>query len=85
MTATASRLAADVSVAWADIGKVIGISLLVGVGLVVVFAVGVRVLSYRAAPDGPHTPTRASIVVAGVLFLICAAVATYGIYLLVKK
>ncbi|HEU0240503.1 MAG TPA: hypothetical protein VFR11_14670 [Micromonosporaceae bacterium] len=58
-TATATRFAAGVSIAWADIGRVIGISLLVGVGLVVVFAIGVRVLSYRAAADGPHTPTRA--------------------------
>jgi hypothetical protein len=77
--------AAGLSIAWGDIGKVIGVSLIVGVGLVALFAVGVRVLSFGAPSDGPHAPAKANVAVAAVLFLICAAVAAYGIYLLVKK
>jgi hypothetical protein len=82
-----------VTINWTGLRDVAVVGLIAGVGLVALFAIGVRVLSTNApriAPDttdagAPHKPPPAAIAVASLCFLVCAAVAAYGLYLLIKK
>jgi hypothetical protein len=74
-----------VNIAWAELARVFGVSVVVAVGLVTLFAVGIRMLSYRRADDGLGAPGRASVATASALFAICGLVGAYGIYLLVEK
>jgi hypothetical protein len=86
-------LEAKVTINWNGLGSVLLVGLIAGVGLVAVFAAGVRALSLNAPripPDTtdagyPHTPPLVARVIAGACFLVCAAVGAYGLYLLIKK
>jgi hypothetical protein len=60
---------------WAGLGKVLGVGLIAAVGLVSLYALGVRILA--TAPAGPRPPLRT--VAATACFAGCAAVAGYGL------
>ncbi|GHA12379.1 hypothetical protein ACFOOM_25910 [Streptomyces echinoruber] len=70
---------------WAALGSVFGVSLAVTVGLVVLFTLGIAGLSRRerAAAQGGS----AALAAAGayVCFAACAAAVAYGIHLIVAK
>lgn len=68
---------------WSGLGEVFVIALAAGVGVVVLFSLGITTLSRRATTDG--RAGTGSTAVAGVCFLACAAVVGYGIYLVVAK
>jgi hypothetical protein len=75
-------------VKWSALGEVALVSFGVGVAIVVIFAVGVLAVSVRPqAAD--HEPAGAggalSTVAAALCFLACAAIAAYGIYLIVPQ
>jgi hypothetical protein len=82
-----------VTVNWHGLGSVVLTGLIAGVGLVSLFAAGVRALSMNAPripPDTtdagyPHKPPLVAWAIAGTCFLVCAAVGAYGLYLLIKK
>jgi hypothetical protein len=68
-----------VHIDWAGLGTVLWVGLVAGVGLVAVFAVGVRVLA------GPAGRTTGNLAVATVCFTVCAVLAGVGIFLLLDK
>jgi hypothetical protein len=71
------------NIPWADLGTVIMAGLFLGAGVVVVYAIGIRVLS-PAGPDGEGTrPTPLRIAITTLCFAVCAAAVAYGIYTLV--
>ncbi|MER5883192.1 hypothetical protein ABT160_05140 [Streptomyces sp. NPDC001941] len=81
---------------WSALGEVALVSIGVTVGVVLVFAIGVRALAVPdGAPTGPQgtatgrhggaSPGPASRAVSGLCFLACAAVVAYGIYLIVPQ
>jgi hypothetical protein len=74
-----------VHIAWHPLGQVLGVGLLVGAGLVIVFAVGVLGLSRAqvAREGGRADPLGTGL--AGLCFLVCAAAVLYGIYLIVPQ
>ncbi|MFE3774367.1 hypothetical protein [Streptomyces sp. NPDC057579] len=75
---------------WAALGQVFGVSLVVTVGIVGLFTVGIVGTSRKPAVDGdaaataattaPGAGARAGAVLA---FALCAAAVAYGIYLIV--
>ncbi|MEU6218553.1 hypothetical protein ABZ845_13690 [Streptomyces sp. NPDC047022] len=71
---------------WTALGKVTAVSISVTVAVVVVFALGVlglaRTEAARARDGGAHA---LGVVQAALCFLACAAVVTYGIYLIVPQ
>jgi succinate dehydrogenase/fumarate reductase cytochrome b subunit len=73
---------------WAGMGDVIMVGLIAGVGLVALFAVGVRLLAHDTGSGdetAAHSPSVAAYVGAALCFLVCAVVGIYGLYLLIKK
>ncbi|GLY75195.1 hypothetical protein [Actinoallomurus iriomotensis] len=75
-------------VKWSALGEVALVSLGVGVAIVVIFAVGVLAASVRpraAETDAPAGAGALGTVAAGLCFLACAAIAAYGIYLIVPQ
>jgi len=74
------------NVNWSGLGEVFGIALLAGVGIVVLFSLGIMSLGRRerARQDG-GSATAVSAVAAGVCFLLCLGIVGYGIYLVVAK
>ncbi|MET7902145.1 hypothetical protein [Streptomyces sp. NPDC005336] len=81
------------SIDWAALGQVFGISLAVTVGMVGVFTLGIVGTSRSDQPQ-PHDGAVGTAVVAGgasaaartaayACFALCAAVVAYGIYLIV--
>ncbi|WP_411128941.1 hypothetical protein [Streptomyces sp. x-19] len=72
---------------WAALGQVFGVSLVVTVGLVGLFTVGIVGTSRKPAADGDATATTApgTGARAGALaaYGLCAAAVAYGIYLIV--
>ncbi|MFB9237742.1 hypothetical protein ACFFWC_19640 [Plantactinospora siamensis] len=82
-------------IAWGDLGLVAVVGLVLGAGLVALFAVGVRAIA-PAAPAGAAgmdadgdgrteetvAPSAAARGLAGLCFLICAVAIGYGIYTL---
>ncbi|WP_405987403.1 hypothetical protein [Streptomyces sp. NBC_00872] len=76
---------------WSGLGEVAVISVGATVGVVFVFALGVRLLSRRHEPGGSGpggAGRRASVLartVAGLCFLACAAAVAYGLYLIVPQ
>jgi hypothetical protein len=79
---------------WADLAKVAWVSLAFGVGIAVVFALGVvgaaqadtaRAGTGRAGTGRAGTGRVRGYVVAGSCFTACAAAALFGIYLIVPQ
>ncbi|MGW1378333.1 hypothetical protein ACWD6P_29240 [Streptomyces sp. NPDC002446] len=75
------------SIDWAALGQVFGVSLVVTVGIVGLFTVGIVGTARKAGPEGeaavaagPGTGARAGAMAA---FALCAAAVAYGIYLIV--
>ena len=66
-------------VPWADLGAVLGAGLLLGAGVVAVYAVGVRALTPAAEGGRPSGAAKA---VAAACFAVCAAAVAYGLYTL---
>ncbi|NGN66590.1 hypothetical protein G5C51_22140 [Streptomyces sp. A7024] len=76
------------SIEWAALGEVFGVSLVVTVGIVGVFTLGIVGTARRTAPAGEGdgesvAPTGAARAGATVCFAACAAAVAYGIYLIV--
>ncbi|WP_066944159.1 hypothetical protein [Streptomyces lushanensis] len=77
---------------WSGLGEVTLVSIGATVGVVFVFALGVRILTRRdesgARPrlgGGRRRPSAPARVVAGLCFLTCAAAVAYGLYLIVPQ
>ncbi|MBB5118368.1 membrane protein [Streptomyces eurocidicus] len=73
---------------WAALGQVFGVSLVVTVGLVGVFTLGIVGTSRRSAEGAggdvaAAAPTAAARTGAYACFALCAAAVGYGIYLIV--
>ncbi|MFH8406355.1 hypothetical protein ACH4FX_16440 [Streptomyces sp. NPDC018019] len=75
------------SIDWAALGQVFGVTLVVTVGIVGLFTLGIVGTSRKprqegeaVAADGPAGAARAG---AYVCFALCAAAVAYGIYLIV--
>jgi hypothetical protein len=109
--------AIHMSIAWGGLFKVLWVGLIAGVGLVSLFALGVRALAARPRPGPVSTsptrvpldvgaagamasvrglppdratvvrerPARHAIVLSAGCFALCAAIALYGLYLLIEK
>ncbi|MEV4320176.1 hypothetical protein [Actinocrispum sp. NPDC049592] len=67
---------------WSGLGEVFAIALAAGVGLVVLFSLGIAALGRR---NNEGEATAVNTAVAGVCFLACVALVGYGIYLVVAK
>lgn len=76
------------SIKWADLVRVAEVSVLFGVGLVAVFAVGVLGLSRLEAVRSGERP-RGGVAVgwatAGLSFVLCAAASLYGLWLIIPQ
>jgi hypothetical protein len=71
---------------WSALGQVAIVSLVFGVGIAVLFAVGVTALSRRAvAIDEKKAAPPADTAVAGLCFLACIAAVAYGLYLIIPQ
>lgn len=80
---------------WSGLGEVALVSVGATVGVVFVFALGVRILSHRdedEEPDGRprlaggrRRPSALARAVAGLCFLACAAAVAYGLYLIIPQ
>lgn len=76
------------SVKWAELARVAEVSLVFGIGLVTVFALGVLGLSRLEAVRAGERP-RGGVAVgwatAGVSFAVCVAATLYGLWLIVPQ
>ncbi|MFJ4922940.1 hypothetical protein [Streptomyces sp. NPDC088725] len=75
---------------WSALGEVALVSVAATVGIVFVFALGVRALAMGEETTGPENGGRAgplsvAVAVAGLCFLACAVVVLYGLYLIVPQ
>ncbi|GGW73458.1 hypothetical protein GCM10010503_58770 [Streptomyces lucensis JCM 4490] len=70
---------------WAAIGSVFGVSLVVTVGLVALFTVGIRGLARRERAAAQGDSAALAVTGAYVCFAACAAAVAYGMYLIVAK
>lgn len=70
---------------WAAIGSVFGVSLVVTVGLVALFTLGVQGLARRERAVAQGDSAAAAVAGAYVCFAACAAAVAYGIYLIMHK
>ncbi|WP_043263796.1 hypothetical protein [Streptomyces sp. CT34] len=70
---------------WAALGQVFGVTLVVTVGIVGLFTVGIVGTSRKPAADGAAATAPAAGARAGALvaFALCAVAVAYGIYLIV--
>ncbi|MEV0374258.1 hypothetical protein AB0I10_31400 [Streptomyces sp. NPDC050636] len=78
------------SIDWAALGQVFGVSLTVTVGIVGLFTVGIVGTSRKPNPAGAEESAAATIAPAAgaragamVAYALCAAAVAYGIYLIV--
>jgi hypothetical protein len=73
------------SIHWSGLANVLIVGLIAGVGLVALFAYGVRLLAQASAgvASGPGAGARRAI--AYVCFAVCVGVAVYGLTLLLRK
>ncbi|WP_441250280.1 hypothetical protein [Kitasatospora sp. McL0602] len=76
----------SMSIKWAALAQTAGISVVVTVAVVAVFAVGITALSRREAAlagDTPSSPkANLALATASVCFAACAAVVLYGLSLI---
>ncbi|WP_330457035.1 hypothetical protein OIB37_09150 [Streptomyces sp. NBC_00820] len=70
---------------WAAIGSVFGVSLLVAVGLVALFTLGINGLARREKAVAQGGSAALALAGAYVCFAACAAAVAYGISLIVAK
>ncbi|MEV6411311.1 hypothetical protein [Kribbella sp. NPDC051718] len=71
---------------WSALGQVAIASLIFGVGIAVLFAVGINALSRRAvAVEAKKNPPPVDTAVAGFCFLACLAAVFYGLYLIIPQ
>ncbi|QNE20539.1 hypothetical protein F1D05_24790 [Kribbella qitaiheensis] len=71
---------------WSALAQVALTSLLFGVGLVVLFAVGITAWSRRAiAVEAKKGSAPADTAVAGLCFAACLAAIAYGLYLIIPQ
>lgn len=68
---------------WAALGAVFAVSLVVVLGLVLLFSVALRALSAREAAQEGQRSVVLPTAVAGACLLACVAVVLFGIYLIV--
>ncbi|UNO42775.1 hypothetical protein [Streptomyces sp. MST-110588] len=82
------------SIDWAALGQVFGVTLVVTVGIVGLFTVGIVGTSRKRRPAGGAAPTggpattapsAAARTGAYAAFALCAAAVAYGIYLIVAR
>ena len=75
------------SIDWADLAKVAEVSAAFGVGIVVVFALGVLATSRAAAARIAQRPAQrvSGFAAAGTAFTLCGAAVLYGLYLLIPQ
>ena len=69
------------NVDWGGLATVLGVGLIAGVGLVALFALGLRFLATQ--PEGHRSP--GAVAGAAVCSAVCAGLASYGIFLLLAK
>jgi hypothetical protein len=72
-------------VKWGSLGEVASVSIGATVGVVVLFALGVRALGEREALREGGGDGTVQYVTAGACFLVCAAVVIYGLYLIIPQ
>ena len=71
---------------WSALGQVALVSLIFGVGLAVMFALGVTAMSRRAvALEEKKPPSIVDTTVAGLCFAACLAAVLYGLYLIIPQ
>jgi len=71
---------------WSALGAVALVALLFGIGLTVMFAVGVTAVSRRAvAIEEKKQPSPIDTGVAALCFAACGAAVLYGLYLIVPQ
>ena len=71
---------------WSALGQVAVASLVFGVGIAILFAVGVTALSRRTvAIEEKKGAAPVDTAVAGVCFLACVAAVLYGLYLIIPQ
>ncbi|GIF51161.1 hypothetical protein DFJ67_3371 [Asanoa ferruginea] len=81
----------NIDIAWGDLGLVTAVGLVLGAGVTVLYAIGIRVLT--PAPDpalggDPHEteshvrPTPLRLAATILCFAVCAAAVAYGIFTL---
>lgn len=71
---------------WSALGQVAVASLVFGVGIAVLFAVGVSALSRRAvAVEEKKGSAPVDTAVAGLCFAACLAAVVYGLYLIIPQ
>ncbi|MFE0514220.1 hypothetical protein [Streptomyces sp. NPDC058964] len=70
---------------WAALGSVFGVSLVVTVGLVALFTLGVKGLAHRERATAQGGSATLAVTGAYVCFAACAAAVAYGIYLIMAK
>jgi hypothetical protein len=71
---------------WSALGEVAVVSLIFGVGLAVLFALGVSAMARRAvAIDDKRQPSFADTGVAALCFAGCLAAVLYGLYLIIPQ
>jgi hypothetical protein len=71
---------------WSALGQVALVSLLFGVGLAVLFSLGVTAMSRRAvAIEEKKPPSVVDTSVAAVCFAACLAAVFYGLYLIIPQ
>ncbi|MFC9928267.1 hypothetical protein [Streptomyces sp. NPDC127190] len=70
---------------WAAIGSVFGVSLVVTVGLVALFSLGIKGLAHRERATAQGDSAALAVTGAYLSFAACAAAVAYGIYLIVAK
>jgi hypothetical protein len=71
---------------WGSLAEVALVSLIFGVGLAVLFALGVSAMARRAvAIDAKRQPSVADTGVAALCFAACLAAVLYGLYLIIPQ
>jgi NO-binding membrane sensor protein with MHYT domain len=70
---------------WSALAQVAIASLVFGVGIALLFAVGVTALSRRAVAYEYNRPARFDTAIVGLCFAACAAAVLYGLYLIIPQ
>jgi UPF0716 family protein affecting phage T7 exclusion len=72
-------------VKWGSLAEVAVVSCGAAVGVVIVFALGVRALSARDQARANGADSTAQAAGAGACFLLCACAVLYGLYLIIPQ